>query len=131
MSDTPRARLERRLNEAGRIFLRCSAQQRERIAQRAQPVMPDAVPTVSVQPTEAELERLAEVLSWVRLIPDDRYVLRRIVASRMLLSPQTDKPLFPWKRLSVLLGANINAVRRWHDEALSLMLSRMPSGQPR
>lgn len=131
MSDTPRARLERRLIEAGRVYMRCTTTQRDLLAQRVDPPAPGHIPTNASQPSDAELERLREVMSWVRLIPDDRYVLRRIVASRMLVSPQTDKPLFPWKRLSVVLGADIKAVRRWHEDALALMLQNMPPGQPR
>jgi len=51
---------------------------------------------------------------WLRLIPDENYVLRRIVAARSLVHPLTDRHLYPWRRLAAALGADHKAVQRWH-----------------
>lgn len=62
-----------------------------------------------------------EVLSWIQLIPQENYVLRRIVGARALVSPLTGRHLFSWRRLGKLLGADARAVQRWHEKGLSLI----------
>jgi hypothetical protein len=73
-------------------------------------------------PPAARITRMDEALSWLRLIPDDKYVLRRIVASRMLVSPHTGRHLFPWRRLATLLGADHKAIQRWHAQGIDLLV---------
>lgn len=74
-------------------------------------------------PSAAKITRMDEALSWLPLIPDDKYVLRRLVASRMLVSPLTGRHLFPWRRLATLLGADHKAIQRWHGQGIHLLLS--------
>ena len=74
-------------------------------------------------PSAAKITRMDEALSWLPLIPDDKYVLRRLVASRMLVSPLTGRHLFPWRRLATLLGADHKAIQRWHGQGIDLLLS--------
>ncbi len=69
-------------------------------------------------PSAAKITRMDEALSWLPLIPDDKYVLRRLVASRMLVSPLTGRHLFPWRRL-----ATHKAIQRWHGQGIDLLLS--------
>ena len=73
-------------------------------------------------PSAAKITRMDEALSWLALIPDDKYVLRRLVASRMLVSPLTGRHLFPWRRLATLLGADHKAIQRWHGQGIDLLL---------
>ena len=73
-------------------------------------------------PSAAKITRMDEALSWLPLIPDDKYVLRRLVASRMLVSPLTGRHLFPWRRLATLLGADHKAIQRWHGQGIDLLL---------
>jgi hypothetical protein len=74
-------------------------------------------------PSAAKITRMDEALSWLALIPDDKYVLRRLVASRMLVSPLTGRHLYPWRRLATLLGADHKAIQRWHGQGIDLLLS--------
>lgn len=69
-------------------------------------------------PSAARIEQMDEAWGWLGLIPSDRYVLRRIVGARALVSPTTDKHLFTWRRLGGLLGADHRAVQRWHGEGI-------------
>ena len=73
-------------------------------------------------PSAAKITRMDQVLGWLSLIPDDRYVLRRIVACRMLVSPTTGRHLYPWRRLGTLLGADHKAVQRWHGQGIALLV---------
>ena len=73
-------------------------------------------------PSAAKISRMDQVLGWLSLIPGDRYVLRRIVASRMLVSPTTGRHLYPWRRLGTLLGADHKAVQRWHGQGIALLV---------
>lgn len=73
-------------------------------------------------PAPARISRMDEALGWIGLIPDDRYVLRRIVGARCLVSPVTDRHLYSWRRIGQLLGADHRAVQRWHAEGIDLIV---------
>lgn len=72
-------------------------------------------------PPPAAISRMDEVLSWIQLIPQENYVLRRIIGARALVSPLTGRHLFSWRRLGRLLGADARAVRRWHEKGLAMI----------
>ena len=69
-----------------------------------------------------------EALSWIQLIPQENYVLRRIVGARAMVSPLTGRHLFSWRRLGGLLGADARAVRRWHAKGIAIILSQLTTG---
>ncbi|MCW3477877.1 DUF6362 family protein [Limobrevibacterium gyesilva] len=89
-------------------------------AGRLRPAMPDA----------ARVTRMDEALGWIPLIPRDRYVLRRIVGARSLVSPATERHLFTWRRLATLLGADHKAVQRWHAQGIGLIVAALNSNGP-
>ena len=76
-------------------------------------------------PTSSQVTRMDEALDWIRFIPIDRYVLRRIVGARALISPITERHLFPWRRLGTLLGADHKAIQRWHSQGINLIVTRL------
>ncbi len=78
---------------------------------RLRPAMPDA----------QRITRMDEALAWIPLIARDRYVLRRIVGARALVSPVTERHLYTWRRLGILLGADHKAIQRWHGEGIALI----------
>jgi hypothetical protein len=80
---------------------------------RLRPAMPDS----------ARITRMDEALAWIPLIPRDRYVLRRIVGARCLVSPVTERHLFAWRRLATLLGADHKAIQRWHAQGIDLIVA--------
>jgi Domain of unknown function (DUF6362) len=82
---------------------------------KLRPAMPDA----------ARITRMDEALGWIPRIPRDKYVLRRIVGARALISPVTERHLFPWRRLGVLLGADHKAVQRWHAQGIALIVASL------
>lgn len=90
-------------------------------------------------PSAAEISRMDEAMGWIPLIPDDRYVLRRIVGARSLVNPLTGRHLFPWRRLGAALGADHKAVQRWHAEGIARIVAALtgrefeagPSGRRR
>lgn len=63
-------------------------------------------------------------------IPDDRYVLKRIVSLRLLVDEKTGKPAYTWKRIANLLGCDVFAVRRWHAEAISIIEKSLAQDPP-
>src|ERR1700722_2332887 len=71
-------------------------------------------------PSAATITRMDEALSWIPLTPLDRYMVRRIVGARCLVSPTTDRHLFPWRRLAVAIGADHKAVQRWHRQGIEM-----------
>lgn len=83
-------------------------------------------------PTAEQITRMDEALGWMSLIPGDRYVLRRIVGARSLVSPITERYLYSWRRLAALLGADHKAVQRWHLQGVELIAAALnrAAGQP-
>ena len=76
-------------------------------------------------PSSQQIARMDEALDWIALIPIDRYVLRRVVGSRALVSPITDRHLFTWRRLGTLLGADHKAIQRWHAQGIDLIVKNL------
>lgn len=72
-------------------------------------------------PTAARISRMDEALGWIELIPGDKFVLKRIVGARSLVSPLTGKNLYSWSRLAKLLHADRRAVTRWYEEGVKLI----------
>jgi hypothetical protein len=82
---------------------------------RIRPPVPDA----------ARITRMDEALGWIRLIPADRVVLRRIVGCRALVSPITERHLFSWRRLGSVVGADHKAVQRWHAVGIDAIVAAL------
>ena len=76
-------------------------------------------------PSAAQITRMDEAFGWLSLIPQDRYVLRRIVGARCLVSPVTDRHLYSWRRLGSLIGADHKAVQRWHAQGVALLVGAL------
>jgi hypothetical protein len=66
-----------------------------------------------------------EALRWPVLIPLDKFVLRRIVCARMMVSPRTGRHLFPWRRIGTLLGADHKAIQRWHEQGIHIITGNL------
>ena len=76
-------------------------------------------------PSSAKITRMDEALAWITLIPQDNYVLRRIVGARCLISPITEHHLFPWRRLAAAMGADHKAVQRWHAQGIAIIVATL------
>lgn len=84
---------------------------------------PDATRLRPLPPDSARIDRMDEAWAWLGLIPGDRYVLRRIVGARALVSPITERHVFSWRRLGTALGADHKAVQRWHAQGVALIVA--------
>lgn len=74
-------------------------------------------------PSASRITRMDEALGWIALIPRERYVLRRIVGARSLVSPVTERHLFSWRRLGGVLGSDHKAVQRWHAQGIDMLVA--------
>jgi hypothetical protein len=80
-------------------------------------------------PSAEKITRMDEAMSWIPLIPLDRYVLRRIVGARSLVHPITDRHLFPWRRLGKALGADHKAIQRWHAQGIEMIVEALKAAE--
>lgn len=76
-------------------------------------------------PSAAGVDRMDQALAWVSLIPEAKFVLRRIVHARALVSPLTGKHLFAWRRLATAVGADHKAVQRWHAQGIDVIVAAL------
>ncbi len=74
-------------------------------------------------PTAGRITRMDEALGWITLIPRERYVIRRIVGARSLVSPITERHLYSWRRLGAVVGADHKAVQRWHGQGIDMLVA--------
>jgi len=82
-------------------------------------------------PCGAAIDMMDEALGWVSLIPADRYVLRRIINARALVSPSTGRHLFTWSAIGRLIGADRRAVTRWHAQGIGIIAKALHASQQR
>ncbi len=80
-------------------------------------------------PSAEKITRMDEAMGWLQRIPDDRFVLRRVVGARSLVHPLTGRHLFPWRRLGAALGADHKAVQRWHAQGIDMIVASLNRGQ--
>ena len=73
-------------------------------------------------PSAAQITRMDQALGWIPRIPEDKYVLRRVVGARCLISPMTGRHLYSWRRLGTAMGADHKAVQRWHVQGIDLIV---------
>lgn len=76
-------------------------------------------------PSPARIAAMDEAWAWLGRIPNDRYVLRRIVGARSLINPATERHMFSWRRLGGLLGADHRAVQRWHRDGIDTIVQSL------
>ncbi len=84
---------------------------------------PDRTQIRPAVPSAAAIDRMDRVLAWISRIPADKFVLRRVIGARCLVSPTTGRHLFSWRRLGTAIGADHKAVQRWHAQGIDLIVA--------
>jgi len=74
-------------------------------------------------PSAAHITRMDQTYGWVSRIPEDKYVLRRVVGARSLVNPMTGRHLYSWRRLGTAVGADHKAVQRWHAQGIDMLVA--------
>lgn len=74
-------------------------------------------------PSAAHITRMDQSYRWISRMPEDKYVLRRVVGARSLVSPMTGRHLYSWRRLGTAIGADHKAVQRWHAQGIDLIVA--------
>lgn len=72
-------------------------------------------------PSAAAISQMDEAFGWLAVIPEDKYVLRRILGARALVHPVTLRHLFPWRRIGTMLGADHKSIQRWHEQGVEML----------
>jgi hypothetical protein len=76
-------------------------------------------------PGAAAISQMDAVFAWLTMIPEDKYVLRRIMGARALVHPVTLRHLYPWRRIGTMLGADHKSVQRWHGQGVALLVEAL------
>ena len=83
----------------------------------------DDAPLRAPVPTARAIDHLDVVMSWAALI--QRPVVRRIVFTRSLIHPVTDRHLYSWRRIGRLIGADHRSVQLWHGQGVAAILAAL------
>lgn len=76
-------------------------------------------------PSAASVDRMDQAFLWVSLIPEAKFILRRVIHARALVNPLTGKHLFAWRRLAATVGADHKAVQRWHAQGIDMIVAAL------
>ena len=79
-------------------------------------------------PLAAAIDRMDAAWVWLGLIPADRFVLRRVVGARSLVSPMTGRHVLSWRRIGDAVGADHKAVQRWHAQGVDMIVAGLNGG---
>ena len=104
-----------RLVQGGLEWIRDVSESYGRSAARIRPAVPDA----------AHITRMDQALAWIPLIPVDKFVIRRIVGARSLVSPMTGRHVYSWRRLGIAINADHKAIQRWHAQGIDLIVDSL------
>lgn len=81
-------------------------------------------------PSAAHITRMDQSYRWISRIPEEKYVLRRVVGARSLVHPMTGRHLYSWRRLGTAIGADHKAVQRWHAQGIDMIVSILNGAEP-
>jgi hypothetical protein len=76
-------------------------------------------------PAATAVTEMDEAFGWLGLIPEQSYLLRRILGARALVHPLTGRHLYPWRRLAALVGADHKSVQRWHRNGIKMLVAAL------
>lgn len=76
-------------------------------------------------PSAASITRADEIITWLGLIPANRYVLRKIVAARSMIKWTTGKHVNSWRKIGLTLGADYKAIQRWHAQGIKIIVDAL------
>jgi Domain of unknown function (DUF6362) len=79
-------------------------------------------------PSVGDVTRMYIAHGWLALIPDDRHVIRRIVASRSLVYPISQRHVIPWRRIAEIVHADPTTVRIWHAKGIEIIVRSLKNG---
>jgi hypothetical protein len=85
----------------------------------------EAPPLRAPAPSAAAISEMDEAFGWLALIPEQKFLLRRILGARALVHPLTGRHLFPWRRLAAAVGADHKSVQRWHAQGLDMVVQAL------
>jgi hypothetical protein len=74
-------------------------------------------------PDAAAITAMDAAFALLALIPEQKFVMRRIVGARALVHPLTRRHLYPWRRLAGVLGADHKSIQRWHGDGIRLIVT--------
>jgi hypothetical protein len=74
-------------------------------------------------PSPAAVSEMDRVLGWVSLIPQEKFVIRRVVQCRALVNPRTGRHVYSWRKLAAFLRCDLRAAQRWHVEGIATIVS--------
>jgi hypothetical protein len=77
------------------------------------------------RPSPSDISAMDEAFSWLGAIPEERYLLRRILGARALVHPLTERYIYPWRRLAKVLGTDHKSVQRWHAQAVAMVVEAL------
>lgn len=73
-------------------------------------------------PDANAISRMDQAWKWLQLIPQARFVLRRVVAARSLVNPVSGRHVLGWRHLGRVIHADHHAAQRWHSQGIDIIV---------
>jgi hypothetical protein len=77
--------------------------------------------------TRSKIAAMEETFGWLKIIPDNKKTLRRIIAARSVTRVSEDGTETPasWLGIGKKLGMDYRSARRWHGQALAIIAAEL------
>lgn len=72
-------------------------------------------------PAAADISLMDLVLPWLAYVPEEKILIRKIVAHRMLWNTDRDISTWPYRKLGQKLRCNHLALKRWENEGVRII----------
>ncbi len=76
-------------------------------------------------PSPAAVSERDRVLGWVSPIPQEKFVIRRVVQCRALINTRSGRHVYSWRKLATFLHCDLRAAQRWHAEGIATIVGRL------
>jgi hypothetical protein len=76
-------------------------------------------------PNAAAVTAMDTTFRWLNFVPNQRHVVRRIVALRALVHPISGRHVCHWRHLGQVLHADYRGVQRWHADGISHIVNAL------
>lgn len=73
-------------------------------------------------PSKEDIRLMDEAYEWVLLIPAHRIATRRVVHARSLVHPLSDRYLFSWRKIAIVMSRHHQEVQRLHAHGIKIIL---------
>lgn len=84
----------------------------------------------NLPPSPHDIDMMDFVTTWLLYISDDKRVIRKVVALRMLWNADTNRAIHSWRQIGSMLRCSHVACRYWHETGVNTIHKQLTKSLP-